>query len=317
MGNEKSKCGLFCRRFFNCEMLSAARFLFLIFCLTSVVAAQNDDDVISVESSLVVVNATVTDSKGKPSSGLKQTQFKVYEDGIKQKLDFFEAEKAAFAAVILLDTSGSMEQRVSMARSAAINFLDGLRVDDMTAIYNFDTKISLVQDFSNSRDITEKIFDLRADGSTVLNDAIFQAAGELAKRPEKRRAIIVLSDGADTSSGKSADKALKAATAAATIYTIDMAADSGGKDRIQSQGALKNFAEKSGGVFVAAAGGAAMREAFKNIVEELGVQYTLGYQPSNTKKDGKYRAIEIRVAKPNLIIRTRKGYNAAKETKKR
>jgi Ca-activated chloride channel family protein len=173
-----------------------------------------------------------------------------------------------------------------------------------------------VQDFSNSRDIAEKIFNLKATGMTVLNDAIYQAAVELGKRTEKRRAIIVLSDGADTKSGRSADKALKAAVAAnATIYTIDMSVVNGGNSRSQSQAALKNFAEKSGGVFIPTPGGVAMREAFKNIVAELGTQYTLGYQPANTKKDGKWRAIEIHVAKPNLTIRTRKGYNAAKTGK--
>lgn len=281
-------------------------------------SAQEDSDDIIVESSLVVLNATITDAGGKPVFGLKEQQFKVFEDGQEQKLDFFEAAKTPFAAVVLLDTSGSMESRISLARSAAINFLDGLRVDDVAAIYNFDTKVSLVQDFSNSRDIAERIYNIKADGYTALNDAIYKAAEQLSKRPEKRRAIIVLSDGADNKSKYSGDKALKAAVAAnATIYTIDMSAmDTNGKERMQSQGALKNFAEKSGGVFIETAGGAAMRQAFKNVVEELGLQYTLGYQPSNQKKDGKWRAIEIRVAKPNLIIRTRKGYNAAKESKK-
>lgn len=293
-------------------------FSFLIsFCFLASIFAQNDDEIINVESSIVVLNATVTDAKGKPVMGLKQNQFRVLEDGQEQKVDFFEAEATPFAAVILMDTSGSMEGSVSMARSAAINFLDGLRADDVAAIYNFDSKVSLVQDFSNSRDIVEKIFDLKANGMTVLNDAIYRAALELGKRSEKRKAIIVLSDGADTQSSRSADKALKAAIAAsATVYTIDMSAAIAGSNRFQSQGALKNFAEKSGGKFIPTPGGAAMREAFKNIVEELGVQYTLGYQPINTKKDGKWRAIEIRVAKPDLIIRTRKGYNAAKRIDK-
>ena len=208
-----------------------------------------------------------------------------------------------------------MEQRVSLARSAAIQFLDRLRIDDVAAIYNFDSKISLVQDFSNSRDIYEGAFDIKANGMTVLNDAIFKAAEELEKRTEKRRAIIVLSDGADTQSGRSADKALKAALSAnVTIYTVDMSAiDTSGKERMQSQGALKNFAEKSGGKFIATPGGVALREAFKSIVEELGVQYTLGYQPTNTAKDGKWRTIEIKTTKQDVNVRTRKGYNAPKE----
>lgn len=299
--------------FRNLILISYFSFLILL-SLVSPVFSQ-DDDIIKVESSLVVINTTITDIKGLPVSGLKQSQFKVFEDGQEQKVDFFDAEKTPFAAVLLIDTSGSMETRISMARAAAINFLDGLRPDDVTAIYNFDTKVSLVQDFSNSRDISERVFDLKPDGYTALNDAIFKAAQELAKRPEKRKAIIVLSDGADNKSGRGADKVLKAALASnVTIYTIDMSAtDTGGKDRMQNQGALKNFAEKSGGTFIPTAGGAAMRTAFKNIVAELGTQYTLGYQPSNTNKDGKWRVIEIKVARPNLNIRTRKGYNAPKE----
>jgi Ca-activated chloride channel family protein len=294
------------------NLILISYFLFLVlFCFISPIFAQ-DEDIIKVESSLVVLNAAITDSKGASVSGLKQNQFKVFEDGQEQKIDFFEAEKTPFAAVILIDTSGSMEARMSMARAAAINFLDGLRPDDATAIYNFDTKVSLVQDFSNSRDITDKIFDLKADGYTALNDAIYKAARELGKRAEKRKAVIVLSDGADNKSGRSADKVLKAALASnVTIYTIDMSAiDTSGAARMQNQGALKNFAEKSGGIFIPTAGGAAMRAAFKNIVQELGTQYTLGYQPLNGKKDGKWRTIEIKVARPNLNIRTRKGYNA-------
>nr|AIA12915.1 UDP-N-acetylenolpyruvoylglucosamine reductase, C-terminal domain protein [uncultured bacterium] len=195
-----------------------------------------------------------------------------------------------------------------------MNFLGGLRSNDVAAIYNFDSKVSLIQDFSNSRDMAESFFNLKANGMTVLNDAIYHAAGELAKRPEKRRVIIVLSDGEDTKSTRSADKALKAALAAnALIYTIDMSApDTSAKQKMLSKGALKNFAEKTGGTFVPTPGGLGLREAFKNIVGELSVQYTLGFQPANLKNDGKWRALELRVARANLVIRTRKGYNAPK-----
>lgn len=273
-----------------------------------------DDEIIKVDSSLVVLNTTITDANGKPVRNLKQSEFKILEDGNEQIISFFETESTPFAAVILIDTSGSMESRVSMARAAAMNFLDGLRIDDQVAIYNFDTKISLVQEFSNSRDIAPTAYDLKAYGYTALNDAIYQASEDLSKRSEKRKAIIVLSDGADTRSGKSADKALKAAMAVnAMIYTVDMSGmDTNGRERMQNQGALKNFAEKSGGRFIPTPGGVALRDAFKDIVEELGVQYTLGFQPKNTVKDGKWRTLEVRIAKPNLKIRTRKGYNAPK-----
>lgn len=276
--------------------------------------SQTEDDVITVDSSLVVLNATILDAAGKPVSGLRQQQFRVFEDGNEQQISIFTAEETPFAAVILLDTSGSMEERVSMARSAAIRFLEGLRPDDAAQLYRFDSKVDLVQAFSNSRDVGDKIFDLRSQGMTALNDAIFRAAADLSKRPERRRAIVVLSDGEDNFSRRSAEQALKAALAADTvIYTVDMSGiNAPGARRMQNQGVLRNFAEKTGGMFIATPGGAALRDAFKQIVGELGVQYTLGYQPAASARDGKWHAIRLDVNRPNLTIRTRKGYNAQK-----
>jgi Ca-activated chloride channel homolog len=289
--------------------------LLLVLSLSFSILAQDDDDVVKVDSSIVVVNATITDASGNHAPGLRQNQFSIFENGAEQEINFFAAEETPFAAVILLDTSGSMEQRISLARSAAIKFLDGLRDWDNAEIYRFDSKVSVVQKFSNSRDVGEKLFDLKADGMTALNDAVFQAAKDLADRPEKRRAIIVLSDGMDTISRRSSDKALKAALGVgALIYTVDMSAtETNGRQRAQNQGVLRNFAEKTGGMFIATPGGVAMREAFRKIVAELGAQYTIAYQPKNLTKDGKWRAVEVRVAKPGLTIRTRKGYHAAKQ----
>ena len=293
------------------------RFLFFFLasvavCFPAAIPAQSEDEEVRVDSSIVVLNASIKDATGRHVSGLTRAQFKVFEDGVEQPIEIFSAEETPFAAVILLDTSGSMEERVSLARSAAIRFLDGLRPDDNVAIYKFDSKVDLVQEFSNSRDIAPTIFDVKAQGMTRMNDAIYDAAVELSKRPEKRRAIIVLSDGQDNFSKRSSDRALKAALDAdAVIYTVDMA-PIGGSKRVQNQGPLKNFANKSGGTFVATPGGAALRDAFAKIVEELGVQYTIGYSPENTKKDGKWRKIELRVAKPGLKIRAREGYNAEK-----
>ena len=283
---------------------------FLLFSIS--IIAQDDEGIVTVDSSVVVVNATVTDASGRHVAGLRQNQFTVLEDGIEQEIGSFTAEETPFAAVILLDASGSMEQRISLARSAAIKFLDGLRESDSTEIYRFDSKVVLVQKFSNSRDVDERLFDIRADGMTALNDAVYQAAQDLSVRHEKRRAIIVLSDGMDTISKRSADKALKAALAAnAVIYTVDMSGmETSGRQRQQNQAALRNFAVKTGGTFISTAGGVAMRTAFEKIVDELGKQYTISYQPKDPATDGKWRSIELRIAKPNLTIRARKGYHA-------
>jgi Ca-activated chloride channel family protein len=260
------------------------------------------------------MNATIRDARDHQVDGLQQKDFKIFQDGTQQEIVFFQTDEAPFAAVILLDTSGSMSERISIARSAAINFLDGLRTDDMAAVYRFDSKIVTVQDFSSSRDVTDKIFDLKASGQTVLNDAILKAAKDLAGRPEKRKAIVVVSDGADNFSGASADKALKAALAAdATIYTVDMSTIAGnGTERRQNQAVLRNFAVKTGGIFVSTENGLELRNALRNIVSELGKQYTVAFDPGNIRHDGKWHTLELRVARPDLTIRTRQGYHAPK-----
>lgn len=297
-----------------CRALALTLF-FTLYPISFSQQSQDDDaDIVRVNTDLVVLNLTVTDQSQKYVRGLKRADFKVLEDGREQVIANFSAEELPFAAVVLLDTSGSMEQRLSLARSAAIRFLEGLREEDVAAVYRFDSKIEQVQDFSSSRDLAPVAFGLRADGMTVLNDAVVRAAQELSKRSEKRRAIIVLSDGMDTRSRASADKALAAAIAiGATVYAVDMSADGGtaSRDR-QNAAVLRNFSNKSGGRYVATPGGPAMREAFASIVEELGNQYTIGYRPSNSAHDGRWRAIEVKPARAELSVRTRKGYRAPK-----
>ncbi len=277
---------------------------------------QDEDEVVRVDSDLVILNATVTDRQGGYVHKLSRADFKVLEDGREQTINFFSVEETPFAAAVLLDTSGSMESRVSLARAAAIRFLDGLRADDVASVYNFDSRIEQLQDFSPGRDLPPMAYTLRSKGMTALNDAVLRAAQDLSARPEKRRAIVVLSDGADTKSAASADKALSAALAAnATIYTVDMndpAAPSGGVARMNAAGALKNFASKSGGQYVSTPGGRALGEAFTKIVEELSNQYTVGYRPSNRARDGRWRAIELKLSRGDLKVRTRTGYKAPK-----
>lgn len=291
-------------------------FLLLIsFCFENIQAQeQRDDEVVRVNSDLIVVNVSVTDEKGKHIAGLSLNDFKIFEDEKQQKISTFSAEDTNFAAVILIDTSGSMESRVSLARSAAIRFLDGLRGEDFVAVYNFDSEVVKVQDFSTSRDLAPKAFRLQAKGMTVLYDAIVKASQELSNRPERRRAIIVLSDGMDTKSGASMEKALNSAMAVdATLYTIDMSADGRATGANQQNASiLKSLADKTGGRFVATPGGPTMRDAFESILQELGQQYTIGYQSTNTNYDGKWRAIKVETTKLKTNARARKGYRAPK-----
>ena len=296
----------------------------LLICLLACLSAQTvspavaqraeEDEVVRVNSELVVLNVTVTDLKGRYVHELNRSDFKIFEDGREQRIGLFSVEETPFAAAILLDTSGSMQNRLTLARAAAIRFLEGLREEDVASVYNFDSEVEQLQDFTPGRDLPPVAYDLSSKGMTALNDAVLRAARDIAKRPEKRRAIIVLSDGMDTKSGASADKALNAALEAnATIYTVDMTDPlTNPADRMRAGGALKNYATKSGGRYVSKPGGQALDEAFKEILEELSNQYTLGYRPDNTARDGRWRTIQLKLSRPETNARTRNGYRAPK-----
>lgn len=274
--------------------------------------AQDQDDVIKVNTELVVLNATVIDKSGKFVPGLKPNEFHLFEDGAEQKMVSFTTEQTPFAAAILLDTSGSMEARLTLGRSAALRFLDGLRDNDVAAVYNFDIKVQQLQDFSPGRDLPDRVYGLKTKMMTALNDAVLQAADDLGKREEKRRAIVVLSDGGENYSRASSDKALDhALQAGATIYAVNMGPEGPVRD-IAASAILKNFAEKSGGRYVESPGGQALRDSFAEIAQELGHQYTIVYRPTNHARDGKWRKIELKLARPELTVRTRKGYKAPK-----
>jgi len=279
--------------------------------------AQQDDDVIRVNTELVILNITVTNSAGQYVPGLRLSDFKIYEDGREVSLAevaSFSTHESPFASVVLLDTSGSMEIRLTLARSAAIRFLDNLRPEDVAAVYKFDSKVEQVQMFSGGRDLAPMAFGLRARGMTTLHDAIVEASKALAERTEKRKAIIVLSDGMDTQSRASSDKALESALAiGASIYAVDMSATDGRGGNPQSAMMLKNFTEKTGGRFVDTPGGPALREAFANIADELGHQYTVAYRPLNQARDGKWRKLDVKIAREDLVVRTRKAYRAPKK----
>ena len=279
--------------------------------------SQQDDDVIRVNTDLVVLNVTVTDKAGQYVPGLRLSDFTLYEDGKQvtpQLVASFSLHESPFASVVLLDTSGSMENRLSLARSAAIQFLDKLRLEDVAAVYKFDSKVEQVQEFSGGRDLAPMVYGVKADGMTKLNDAIVDAAQALATREEKRKAIVILSDGIDTFSKASSDKAVESALAVgATIYAVDMSPAAGATSMKQRNIAvLKSFAEKSGGRFVATPGGPGLRDAFASIAEELGHQYTIAYRPLNQTRDGKWRKLDVKLSREDLVVRTRKAYRAPK-----
>lgn len=299
----------------NVRTLAVLVIAFLV--CPALLRSQQDDDVIRVNTELVVLNVTVTDKAGQYVPDLRLSDFTVFEDGKQvpaEVISSFTVHESPFASVVLLDTSTSMETRLSLARSAAIRFLDGLRDEDVAAVYKFDSKVEQVQEFSSGRDLAPMVYGVKANGLTTLNDAIVDAAKALASRPEKRKAIVVLSDGIDTYSKASADKAIESALAVgASIYAVDMSASNGrGSGDQRSAAVLRSFAEKSGGRFVATPGGPALRDAFASIADELGHQYTIAFRPLNQKRDGKWHKLDVKTSRSDLLVRSRKAYRAPK-----
>jgi Ca-activated chloride channel family protein len=271
-------------------------------------------DVVTFDTNLVVLNVTVTDGRGNYVSGLTAKDFNVREDRSAQRIVSFSRDELPFAAVILLDTSGSMERKMTLARAACARFVDGIREGDVFAIYGFGgTKVKKMQDFSEVRDIADSVWDAETDGQTPLYDGIVAASEALAGRAERRRAIVLISDGADTRSRATLDDALRAAIGAeVALYAVDLSEAALGRSVARDNGAevMRMLAAKTGGRFYRTPGGSQLRDAFTQTVDELRHQYTIAYEPTNERADGRWRAIEVGVAGGEA--RTRQGYFARK-----
>lgn len=291
--------------------------LFLVFIMVSsfpsffLCSLAFQDGVIKIETNLVIINATVTDTSGKTVLDLKSSDFLLEEDGKAQEIAIFKPETTPFAASLLIDSSGSMKNKLSRARVAAAQFSENMRLDDVTSVYSFSDKVKNLQEFSSSQDISPDVWELEAEGETKLYDAMYEALQALGSRQELRRAIIVISDGGDTKSKHLEKEVLELALKTSTsIYAIDIADPQNDKDPKQmiSSGLLKNFAEKTGGQYVKTLGGKQLGEKLLEISKELRTQYTIGFYPEKETSKGKHR-LSLKVTnRPNIQVRARQSY---------
>lgn len=284
-------------------------------------APAEQDDVVTLRADLVVVNVTVTDAAGQYAHGLKAKDFALFEDDAAQTISSFSSEESPFAAALLIDMSGSMEYKFGQVRGAAAGFIDHIRDNDQVAVYGFNNKVRQVQDFTNVRDIADAIWDAKAEDRTRLYDGMDEAITALAARPEKRRAILLISDGWDNTSAKATfDSVMKRALGTGVVvYSIDLIDDDALKGSSQEmlmlrkgRSDMKEFAEQTGGRYVHTPQGEALETGFTNIVDELRNQYTLTFYPTNKKRDGRWRKLAITARGKQLTVRARRGYYAPK-----
>jgi Ca-activated chloride channel family protein len=269
---------------------------------------------------IVSLTVTVSNPEGRYVTGLNAGDFAVYEDGTKQDVEFFNRSNLPVALSLLLDTSASMEEKMGTAQEAAVGFARRLRPEDLGELIDFDSRVEVMRGFTNSTaDLEAAIRKTTAGGSTSLYNAVYIALKELKKVRAKtesdvrRQAIVVLSDGEDTSSLVSYDQVLDLAKRSETaIYTIGLRS----KDEVQGKGfneaafVLRDLAQQTGGRSFLPASVNDLAGVYSQISDELASQYLLGYISRNTKRDGAWRRVVVRTDRPDTTARTKQGYYA-------
>jgi Ca-activated chloride channel family protein len=268
---------------------------------------------------LVSLNVTVTEGggTGKYLTDLTEKEFEVYEDGAKQKVTFFSRTLQPISLALLLDTSASMEERMAVAQEAAIGFAKQLRKEDQAEVIDFDSQVRILSPFTNDAAALEKaIRTTTPNGSTSLYNAIYISLKELKKVKAtatseiRRQAIVLLSDGDDTSSLIEFEEVLDLAKRSETvIYAIGLRqGELARREFKEAEFVLKQLANETGGRAYFVNDARELQKIYQSIWDELSSQYSIAYSSTNPKRDGAWRRVQVRLLRPNASARTKLGY---------
>ena len=270
---------------------------------------------------VVPLTVTVTDGSRRHVTDLEEHDFQIFEDGRLQQIAFFQKSSVPLEVALLLDTSASMDRRLRVAQKAASGFVRALGATDTAMAIDFDNRVRVRQPLTTDMgEVGRAITQMKVGGSTALYNAVYIALKELNKHNDRdvserrRRAIVLLSDGEDTSSIVTFDEVLDLATRSDTaIYCIGLLA--GGPTDVQrpqeAKFALRQLADRTGGRAFFPHDIDAFTGIYAEIKAELSNQYSLAYESNNASRDGQFRRISIRVARNDVVARTRSGYYAA------
>jgi Ca-activated chloride channel homolog len=265
---------------------------------------------------LVSLNVTVTEGT-KYVTDLDEAAFEVFEDGVKQDLSFFSRVQQPVALAVLLDTSNSMEERLPTAQEAAVGFAKRLRPIDAMEVVAFNSQVDVVQPMTNDIAALERaIRGTSVNGSTSLYNAIYVSLKGLkrarAQSAEdiRRQAIVVLSDGDDTSSMMPYEEVLDLAKRSETaIYAIGLRQNDVGRPRFkEAEFVLRQLSQETGGRPFFINSVMELPKIYQQISEELASQYSIAYTSKNRLRNGAWRRIDVRITRPGLTARTRRGY---------
>jgi Ca-activated chloride channel family protein len=279
------------------------------------------DQVFRAAVEMVSLNVTVTDQKHHYVTDLESQDFSIFEDGAKQEITYFNRTTLPIALSLLLDTSASMEARMTTAQEAAIGFAKKLRPQDLAQVVDFDTRVEILQNFTTDAAALETaIRGTTAGGSTSMYNALYISLKELVKVQAKsdddvrRRAVVLLSDGEDTSSLVTYEEVLDLAKrSATTIYTIGLQSKEGSQNSKgfrEAEFVLRQLAQETGGRAFFPQRAEDLAGIYGEIANELASQYVLGYASTNPKRDGAWRRLNVQVSRQGSTARTKRGYFA-------
>lgn len=290
--------------------------------------AQRDDE-ITLNSELVILDVTVVDKSNRPIFDIPRDRFAILEDGVPQTIDFFSREEAPISMGLAIDTSGSMRSKLESVVQSVSNLVNTNRPSDETAVIEFKDSVELIEEFTASEsDVEDALGDLIANGQTALLDAIMLASDYVQKDGRHRRkTLVVVTDGLEKDSFYSIDEVVDHMRELdVRLYLIGFTQDlndGGGlfrkSQKDKAEQLLNRLATETGGRAFFPRDIAELSGITDQIAKDMRTVFAIGYYPTNTKKDGTYRKIDIRVMSPDnkadskLVARTRAGYYAPKQ----
>jgi VWFA-related protein len=288
-------------------------------------AAQDSQGGIRVQVNLVNLFATVRDKKTKQIiPNLEQSDFKITEDGVEQKISFFARESTLPITLgLLIDTSGSEANTLGAEQEAAVRFLSRvMRKGDLAMVVSVDTDSDLLADLTDDQSRLDRAINrtrINAPGAqgpmaqsipgTVFYDAVYAACHDRLAEEAGRKALVILTDAQDEGSTLKLQDAIEAAQRTDTVVHILLVADPryGGNESV-----AKKLSDETGGRTIVVRSEKNLEQAFDQISQELRSQYTVGYYSSNTARDGSYRKIKVETTRKDLDVLARRGYYAPK-----
>jgi Ca-activated chloride channel family protein len=297
--------------------------VFATFGIAQDVRHDDRDFTFSVDVQLVQLPVSVLDKDGHPVSGLGKDDFLVFEDGVQQEISLFRHEDIPLSIGLVIDNSGSMHNKRERVNRAALTFARESNPEDETFIVNFDDQAYLQQDFTNNiNDLVTALADLDTRGETALYDALYLSAEHLDQGKKDKKAILLITDGEDNKSTYGLDKVIaKLRASKITVYTVGLLEESEGRGGFFSKDpsrkareALERFSVTTGGRAYFPKSVDEVGELCRRIAHDIRNHYSLGYKPSNTKLDGTWRRITVRLNPartiPRATVRAKEGYYA-------